>query len=171
MEIRRDLERKFVEDSNQVKTVMSDEDFIVMLERHAGNISTLMLRTPKIWGDPERIKGTTTIALNDLLLNTRSGEIHIGKDCFFGHGCALLTGTHDPDLVGIRRLRSVPSEGRDIIVKDGVWLASFVTVIGPAILGENSVAAAGSLILGNMEPNTIYAGRPAKIVRKINIHE
>ena len=127
-----------------------------------------MMVTPKVWGDPARIKGSPNIAVNDLLLNTRSGEIYIGKNCFFGHGCALLTGTHDPDLTGKKRLTEIPTSGNDIILQDGVWLASFVTVIGPAILGTNSVAAAGSLIIGDMEPNTVYAGRPAKPVRKIN---
>ena len=168
MEINRDYESNFEQGLEQErKHSLSDENFLKMLKKHAGTISHLMMRTPKIWGDSKRIKGNPNIAVNDLLLNTRSGDIHIGQNCFFGHGCALLTGTHDPDSIGLERLKNVPSEGRDIIVEDGVWLASFVTVIGPARLGENSVAGAGSLIIGDMEPNGIYAGRPAKLVRKI----
>lgn len=142
--------------------------FKQLVQKHAGFIAATMLRTPKVWGDPARVKGSPSISLNDLLINTRSGEVIIGKNCFFGHGCALLTGTHDPDLTGIRRLKEVPDSGNDIVIEDGVWLASFVTVLGPARLGKNSVAAAGSLVIGDMEADTIYAGRPAKPVRKIN---
>ena len=151
------------EESNNI----SDQDFLRMLQKHAGNIAQLLMSTPKIWGDSKRIKGNPNITVNDPLLNTRGGDIYIGQNCFFGHGCALLTGTHDPDSIGVERLKNAPAEGHDIIIEDGVWLASFVTVIGPARLGKNSVAAAGSLIIGDMEPNSIYAGHPAKLMRKI----
>lgn len=80
----------------------------------------------------------------------------------------LLTGTHDYQKLGMERLHAVPDQGRDIVIKQGVWLGSGVTVLGPAIIGENSVVAAGSLVTGDVPPNTIVAGRPAKPVRMIN---
>jgi len=147
--------------------MITDEVFVSMLKKHTNHIAALLLRTPRVWGDPKRIKSQANVALNDLLINTRSGDVYIGKDCFFGHGCALLTGSHDPDLIGQERLTAVPDSGHDIVVEDGVWLASFVTVIGPAVLKKNSVVAAGSLVLGDTEEGCLYAGRPAKLVRRL----
>lgn len=123
----------------------------------------------KVWGDRSRLHlEKATIPLNDLLLNTRSGHITIEKDCFFGHRCMLLTGTHDYTKLGRERLTTVPDSGRDIHIKEGVWLGSGVTVLGPAVIGENAVVAAGSLVIGDVPPNTIMAGHPAKPVKKID---
>ena len=79
----------------------------------------------------------------------------------------LLTGTHDYRKTGIERLKAVPDQGRDIHVGRGVWMGSGVAVLGPAIIGENAVVAAGSLVTGDVAPDTIVAGRPAKPVKTI----
>lgn len=132
-------------------------------------LADVELRQMKVWGDRSRLHlDRVTIPLNDLLLNTRSGHITIEKDCFFGHRCMLLTGTHDYKKLGVERLMSVPDSGRDIHIKEGVWLGSGVTVLGPAVIGENAVVAAGSLVIGDVPANTIVAGHPAKPVRLVN---
>lgn len=123
----------------------------------------------RIWGDSSRLHlERATISVNDLLVNTRSGHVTIEAECFFGHRCMLLTGTHDYTKTGRDRLMAVPDAGRDIHVKQGVWLGSDVTVLGPAMIGENAVVAAGSLVTGDVPPDTIVAGRPAKPVKKID---
>jgi|GEM_PF-2349204 len=127
------------------------------------------MRQLRIWGDKSRLHlERATISVNDLLANTRSGHITIEEECFFGHRCMLLTGTHDYSKTGHERLTAVPDSGRDIVIKRGAWLGSGVTVLGPATIGENAVVAAGSLVTGNVPPNTIVAGRPAHPVKKID---
>ena len=56
-------------------------------------MADLELRQPRIWGDRSRLHmESATVAINDLLVNTRSGHVTIKQDCFFGHRCMLLTG-------------------------------------------------------------------------------
>jgi len=135
-------------------------------------IARYEMQTPRVWGDAKRVILRNTIHINDLLLNTRSGTITIEKDCFFGHRCMLLTGTHNYKVKGMDRLKDVPNEGRDIHVNEGVWMGSGVTVLGPCVIGENAVIAAGSLVTVDEIPaNTIWAGRPAKQVKEIEYDE
>lgn len=132
-------------------------------------ISALDMKYPKVWGDRSRLHiEKTTISINDLLVNTRSGHVTIKEDCFFGHRCMLLTGTHDYRETGMKRLEAVPDAGRDITLERGVWLGSDVTVLGPVHIGENAVVAAGSLVTKDVPANTIVAGRPAKPVKRID---
>jgi acetyltransferase-like isoleucine patch superfamily enzyme len=127
------------------------------------------LREARIWGDRSRVHlDKITIPVNDLLMNTRSGHITIKEDCFFGHRCMLLTGTHDYKKTGMARLKAVPDSGRDITIERGAWLGSDCTVLGPVTIGEHAVVAAGSLVTKNVPPYTIVAGRPAKPVKKID---
>ena len=57
--------------------------------------------------------------------------------------------------------------GRDIVVGEGAWLASNVTVVGPCTIGEHAVVGVGSLVLHDVEPYTVVAGVPAAVRRTI----
>ena len=151
-----------------VRTARRDEleAFVKILMPY---ISNLELRQPRIWGDSKRLHlERSTVHINDLLVNTRSGHVTIKENCFFGHRCMLLTGTHDYEKTGAERLKAVPDTGRDIILEQGVWLGSDVTVIGPVHFGEDSVVAAGSLVTKDVPAKTIVGGRPAKVIKKID---
>ena len=47
------------------------------------------------------------------------------------------------------------------VVYDGTQLGEGVTI------GDHAVVAAGSLVREDVEPYTVVAGRPAKVVKKI----
>jgi putative colanic acid biosynthesis acetyltransferase WcaF len=55
---------------------------------------------------------------------------------------------------------------RPITIKDGVWIGAKVLLCPGIEVAENAVAAAGSIIVSNLEPDTIYAGNPAVAIRK-----
>ena len=89
-------------------------------------------------------------------------RITVGKYAFFGHNVAILTGTHDITKFGAERQVAVPKAGRDVLIGEGAWLASFVIVVGPCSIGEHAVVGVGSLVLEDVAPYTIVAGSPAK---------
>lgn len=122
-----------------------------------------LLARSRVFGDPGRLRVDPSAVVNDALFNLSSGTVTVGRDAFFGHGVALITGTHDVTRFGADRQRSAPGAGRDIVVGDGVWLASGATVVGPCRIGEHSVVGAGSLVLDDVEPFTFVAGSPAVV--------
>ncbi len=136
------------------------------------HIASMEMRQPRIWGDPQKLILRNTVHINDLLVNTRSGYVTIEKDTFFGHRCKLLTGNHDYKKKGMERLKAVPDSGRDIHIKEGAWLGSGVTVLGPCVVGEHAVIAAGSFVTADeIPPGTIWAGHPAKQIKEIEFDE
>jgi acetyltransferase-like isoleucine patch superfamily enzyme len=126
-----------------------------------------LMREPMIWGDPSRVEIDPTAAVVNALFNTSSGRIVIEPYVFFGHNVCLLTGTHDVTKIDRARQDAWPHDGRDIIVRRGVWLASNVTVLGPAVIGEHAAVAAGSVVVGDVPPRALYAGVPARLVNYI----
>jgi acetyltransferase-like isoleucine patch superfamily enzyme len=121
----------------------------------------------RMHGDPARLHIHETAVVNNALFNVSGGEITVGKDAFFGHDCALLTGTHYVEKFGRERQMGFPRSGRDIVIGEGVWLATQVLVLGPVTIGEHAVVAGGSLVREDVPPYTIVAGRPAKVVKTI----
>jgi acetyltransferase-like isoleucine patch superfamily enzyme len=118
-------------------------------------------------GDAERLRIHETAVVNNALFNVSGGTITVGKDAFFGHDVAVLTGTHDVEKFGRERQLAFPRSGRDVVIGEGVWLASHVLVLGPVTIGEHAVVAGGSLVREDVAPYTVVAGRPAKVVKTI----
>jgi acetyltransferase-like isoleucine patch superfamily enzyme len=118
-------------------------------------------------GDRSRLRIPDTAVVNNALFNMSGGTITIGEYAFFGHDVSVLTGTHDINQFGRDRQLAFPRSGRDVVIGDGVWLASGVTVFGPVTIGAHAVVAGGSLVREDVEPYAVVAGRPAKVLKKL----
>jgi hypothetical protein len=125
------------------------------------------LTEPLIWGPPERVRVAGSAVVNDALLNTESGSITVDADAFFGHRVSVLTGTHDITRRGLERQRAVPGSGRDVHVEEGAWVGSGAILLGPCRIGAHAVVAAGAVVTGDVAPETIVAGVPARPVRSL----
>ena len=100
-----------------------------------------------------------------------SGHVRIGDECTLGYGIKFLCGWHDYTLKGKRR-HACPQEGFDIRVHRGVWIASYVIIIGPVEIGEDAVIGAGSVVLpGKIPAGELWAGNPARKIKDIKFKE
>lgn len=52
------------------------------------------------------------------------------------------------------------------LIKKGASLGSNVTVLPGVVIGENAIIGAGSVVTRSVPPNVIYAGNPAKPLKK-----
>lgn len=53
------------------------------------------------------------------------------------------------------------------LIKKGASLGSNATILAGVTVGENAIVGAGSVVTKDVPPNTIVAGNPARIIRKI----
>jgi acetyltransferase-like isoleucine patch superfamily enzyme len=130
-------------------------------------LKTLLLEYYVVYGDQRRLRLAESARVNNALFNTVSGHIDVGEHVFFGFNVCLLTGTHDYRRTDPSRQDAVLEAVNDISIREGAWLASNVTVLGPCRIGEWSVVAAGSLVRADVPPYTVVAGAPARVVRNI----
>lgn len=121
-------------------------------------------------GDAARIKIGQDVVLTNALLNCHSGDITISRDVFLGHGVSLLAAGHEYREFGSERQRAVLTDGLDITIGEGAWLASNVTVVGPCAIGEHAVIAAGALVTSDVPAYTIASGVPARVIKHIDRH-
>ena len=122
---------------------------------------------PLVYGDPARLHISPTAVVNNALFNLSSGEVTVGEYAFFGHNVSVLTGTHDWTTFGAERQVAVPKSGRDIVIEEGVWLSSHAIIVAPCRIGAHAVVGVGSLVLRDVEPYTVVAGNPARVLRAI----
>lgn len=91
------------------------------------------------------------------------GGLEIADDVMIGPNVSLITSGH-PVEPSERRAGVV---ARPIAIERNVWIAAGATIIGGVTVGENSVAAAGSVVTKDVPPNTLAGGNPARVIRSI----
>lgn len=89
-------------------------------------------------------------------------QITIGDNLLASHGLTMISGTHLLD-------EARTSQPGPITIGNNVWIGINVTIVGPATIGDNVVIGANSLVMGDIESDGIYAGSPAKLIRKVDI--
>ena len=57
---------------------------------------------------------------------------------------------------------------KPILIEDGVFIGGHSIILKGTHIGKNSIIGAGSVVTGEIPPNQIWAGNPARFIRKIN---
>ena len=58
-------------------------------------------------------------------------------------------------------------KAKPVVIEDDVWIAAGAIVLPGIKIGAGSVVAAGAVVTHNVEPNTLVAGVPAKLIRNL----
>lgn len=96
--------------------------------------------------------------------------VHIGKNVSIAPNVTFLGGTEPNNGVAIRELKYIREHHiyyKDITIADEVWLGTGAIIFPGIKIGKCSVIGAGSIVMEDVEPYSIYAGIPAKKVRTI----
>jgi putative colanic acid biosynthesis acetyltransferase WcaF len=91
------------------------------------------------------------------------GKISIGKRTVISQYAHLCGGTHDIQNDDFKLLRTGLSIG------DGVWVAADAFIGPGVIVGSNSIIAARSVVVKNVEDNLVVGGNPAKKIKAKNL--
>ena len=94
------------------------------------------------------------------------GKITIGDRVLFGPNVHLYTPTHPLDPAERNGLEG-PEMTKPITIGDDVWLAGGVIVLPGVIIGDGSTVGAGSVVTHDVEPYTVVAGNPARVIRRL----
>ncbi len=124
----------------------------------------------------------TSISPGAMLLGP--GDITIGDSCsinpyciLYGHGglkigdwvriaahTVIVPSNHNfSDVNRPIRLQGLTKLG--VTIEDDVWIGANVTVLDGAHISTGCVIAAGAVVRGKTEPNGVYGGVPAKLIK------
>ena len=97
-----------------------------------------------------------------------SGNVRIGRHFHCGRGLTIFSTDHDyysPESLPY----SSSSIARPVIIGDYVWIGANVTILPGAIINDGVVVGAGSVDSGELMRCGVYAGNPAKLIKKRDI--
>lgn len=90
------------------------------------------------------------------------GGIEIGNGVLIGHNVTLATLNHDERPQFRQYIYPKP-----IKIGDNVWIGSNVTILQGITIGNGAIIGANAVVTHDVPENTVVAGVPAKIMRKI----
>lgn len=120
------------------------------------------------------------------------GDVVIGKDCSIWYGAVLRgdvnsirigdrVNIQDGSIIHTLYQKSVSVIGDDVSIghnvvihgaeiRNGALIGMGAIVLDHAVIGEGAIVAAGAVVLSGtiVEPGSIYAGVPAKFVKKVD---
>jgi FkbH-like protein len=107
-----------------------------------------------------RIGGQGAINFGTVITATRS--VTIGDRAAIGPYCIIS----DTELADPDGPTTVAAES--VHIGDGVWLASRVTVMPGARIGDGAVITAGSVVAGEIPSRVVAGGSPARVLRYLD---
>ncbi len=90
--------------------------------------------------------------------------ITIGSSVLLAPGVQIYTAHHPLDPAVRRSGLELASP---ITIGDNVWIGGGAIVLPGVSIGDNAVIGAGSVVTRDVEPNTIVAGNPARVLRRV----
>lgn len=94
--------------------------------------------------------------------------VHIGDNVFIGHNVTFINDKYP---------RSANADGSmqteadwtvvETFIKNGASIGSSSTILCGVTVGENAIVGAGAVVTKDVAPNTVVAGVPAKVIKKL----
>ena len=156
--------------------------------RHCSHTGSLV----RLWGRPKiKNRGVIVIGGKTRILSTivpsefvtySGGRLEIGDHVYINYGASIdvhqlvrignycIIGTYvlisDNDYHQIDEHNQLPPS-KPVIIEDRVWVGDRVIVLKGVTIGRGSVIGAGSVVTKDIPPDSVAAGVPARIIRKI----
>lgn len=94
--------------------------------------------------------------------------VHIGDNVFIGHNVTFINDKYP---------RSANTDGTmqteadwsvvETFIKNGASIGSSSTILCGVTVGENAIVGAGAVVTKDVAANTVVAGVPAKVIKKL----
>lgn len=95
-------------------------------------------------------------------------KVTFGDNVFIGPNCGFYTAQHPLD---VETRNSALEYAFKITVGSNVWFGGNVCIMPNVTIGDNTVIAAGSVVVKDIPSGVIAGGNPAKVIRKITTED
>jgi len=115
---------------------------------------------------PARVTiGRRTSIWYGTVISARS-EITIGADCAISWNCSILDNDMH-EIVELPDSGKAASGAQPVHIADHVWIGASAIVLKGVTISENAIVAAGAIVTHDVPANTLVAGAPARVIRRV----
>lgn len=107
------------------------------------------------------------VHMSNCCFNSKN-SITIEDDVFIGGGTKIYDSDFHP--LDFEMRKSKPNENfvsKEVIIKKGAFIGAGCLILKGVTVGEHAIVGAGSVVSKDVPDNSIVAGNPAKLIRKV----
>lgn len=120
------------------------------------------IRLPFFTDYGRNIKFGKDIFINSNVTMVDLGGIVIEDHVFIGPGAYLISVNH---MIDPKRRKELSL--KKVRLEKNVWIGAGAKILPGVTVGENSIVAAGAVVTKSVPKNSVVAGVPAKIIKKV----
>ena len=103
------------------------------------------------------------ITISQVFVRNR-GKLSLGDRVSIGPNVTLVLNSG----ANASRIRShIQEKKAEIVIKADVWIGAGAIVLPDVTIGEGAVVGAGAVVTKDVEPYTVVAGNPARVIRTL----
>lgn len=106
----------------------------------------------------------TYINNNGFIKASKNASIIIGDNCLISYNVHMRTDVHKYSSSKININQQGHSEA-DIVIGNDVWIGYGAQIMSGVTIGDGAVIAAGAIVTKNIEPYSVVAGVPARVIK------
>ncbi|MCM1331616.1 MAG: galactoside O-acetyltransferase [Bacteroides sp.] len=142
-------------------TMPDTEEYSELLHKVFPNLGeNCRIETPFSGVRTANVKFGRNVIVMPGCLMMSAGGIMIDDDAMIAANVQLISNNHDLEQRNIITCKPVHIGRR-------AWIGAGVTILPGVTVGDNAVVGAGSVVTHDVEPNTVVAGNPARLIRRI----
>ena len=140
---------------------LSEEQTNAFTELFGKKLDSVGIFTPVQIDFPKQMRFGKNIFINHSFTAMSIGGIEIGNNVQIGPHVSIITNNHDINDRDVLRCKSV-------VIEDGVWIGAGATILPGVHIGKNAVIGSAAVVTKDVEENSIVAGNPARLIRKLD---
>lgn len=111
-------------------------------------------------GDRVGISNSTIVSRNSVIIE---------DNVFIGGSCKIYDNDFHPISMEKRISFFDDIPNKPVLIKRGAFIGAHSIVLKGVIVGEGAVVGAGSVVTGNIPDGEIWAGNPARFIKKLRV--
>ena len=118
--------------------------------------------------ETDKINGE--IDLGKYILISPGTSIRSAKKIIIGESTMIASDVTitDSDWHGIYDRTDYVATPKEVVIEDNVWIGEKSIILKGSSIGRNSIIGAGSVVNGVVPENVVFAGNPAREVKKLD---
>lgn len=139
----------------------------ILLKSIAKNIGdNVSIREGVVLLSPKLLVLGSNISIHPNCYIDASGGISVGDNVSIATASILISESHTWENEN-EPIKYNPMKSTPITIDDDVWVGCNVKIIGPCHIKKRTILAAGAVVKGEFDSNSIVGGVPARIIKRI----
>lgn len=150
---------------NQLRPSQTKEKEEIIRREFKKTGKNFRIETPfqcDFWG---RVSIGENFFANYNLILLAGNEVTFGDNVLIGPNCGIYGAGHAFDIE--RRIAGM-EYALPIRIGNNVWIGGSVSIVSGATIGDNTIIAAGSVVVGNIPANVVAGGNPCRVIRPLS---